>query len=78
MDQTVFAAPSGVSVAVGDPLHLMGRPEDGAPTAADLAAMLETNTYEILVTLRARIPRLYLRSGEIVAEKCMETPPWEA
>jgi alanine racemase len=78
MDQTVFAVPSGVSVRVGDPIHLMGRPEDGAPTAADLAAMLETNTYEILVALRARIPRIYLRGGEVVAEKCMETPPWEA
>ena len=78
MDQTVFAVPSGVSAHVGDPIHLMGRPEDGAPTAADLAAMLDTNTYEILVTLRARIPRVYLRGGEVVAEKCMETPPWEA
>jgi hypothetical protein len=56
----------------------MGRPEDGAPTAADLATMLDTNTYEILVALRARIPRVYLRGGEVVAEKCMETPPWEA
>lgn len=78
MDQTVFAVPPGVSASVGDPIHLMGRPEDGAPTASDLAAMLETNTYEILVALRARIPRIYLCGGEMVAEKCMESPPWEA
>lgn len=78
MDQTVFAVPAGVNAKVGDPLHLMGRPEDGAPTATDLAAMLDTNTYEILVALRARIPRVYLRGGEVVAEKRMESPPWEA
>ena len=78
MDQTVFEAPAGVTVQVGDPIHLMGRPEDGAPTAADLAAMLDTNTYEILVSLRARIPRVYVRGGNVVAEKCVEVPPWEA
>ncbi len=78
MDQTVFGVPPGVNARAGDAIHLMGRPEDGAPTAADLAAMLDTNTYEILVALRARIPRVYLRGGEVVAEKCMETPPWEA
>ena len=78
MDQTVFAVPSGVDARVGDPIHLLGRPEDGAPSATDLAAMLDTNTYEILVAIRARIPRVYLRGGEVVAEKCMETPPWEA
>lgn len=78
MDQTVFAVPSDVSVKVGDAIHLMGRPEDGAPTAADLATMLDTNTYEILVAIRARIPRVYLRGGQVVAEKCMEMPPWEA
>jgi alanine racemase len=78
MDQTVFMVPEGVSARVGDPIHIMGRPEDGAPTASDLAEMLETNTYEILVGIRARIPRVYLRGGEIVAEKCTESPPWEA
>ena len=78
MDQTVFGVPSGVSAKVGDPIHIMGRSEDGAPSAADFAEMLETNTYEILVNIRARIPRVYVRRGEIVAVKCQETPPWEA
>lgn len=77
MDQTVFAVPADVRAEPGSPIHLMGRPEDGAPTATDLAAMLETNTYEVLVGLRARIPRIYLRGGEIVAEKSMERGPWE-
>ncbi len=78
MDQTVFAVPSGTSVQVGDPIHIMGRPEEGAPTATNMAEMLETNTYEVLVGIRARIPRVYMRGAEIVAEKCVETPPWEA
>lgn len=78
MDQTVFAVPADVSARPGDPIHLMGRPEDGAPSAADLAAMLDTNTYEILVGWRARIPRIYLRGGEVVATRQSEIPPWEA
>jgi alanine racemase len=78
MDQTVFAVPPDADVGVGDVVHLMGRAEDGAPAASDLAVMLDTNTYEILVSIRARIPRMYLSGGEIVAEKCLETPPWEA
>ena len=78
MDQTVFGVPPGVRARVGDPVHIMGRPEDGAPTAADLAAMVDTNTYEILVSMRARIPRVYIRGGEFVAEKSLEAPPWEA
>lgn len=78
MDQTVFEVPSDVKAQVGDPIHIMGKPVDGAPTAADLAAMLDTNTYEILVGIRARIPRVYVRAGNVVAEKCVEMPPWEA
>ena len=78
MDQTVFEVPAGVNVQVGDPIHVLGQPVDGAPTAADLAAMLDTNTYEILVGIRARIPRVYIRAGNVVAEKCVEMPPWEA
>jgi alanine racemase len=78
MDQTVFGVPPGLNVQVGDSIHLMGWPDVGAPTAADLAAMLDTNTYEILVGIRARIPRVYMRGGVVVAEKCVELPPWEA
>lgn len=78
MDQTVFEAPAGCNIQAGDAIHLLGRPEDGAPTASDLATMLDTNTYEILVGIRARIPRVYVRGGDVVADKCVELPPWEA
>ncbi|MCA9878380.1 MAG: alanine racemase [Thermomicrobiales bacterium] len=77
MDQTVFAVPDGVTAQPGDTIHLMGRPEDGAPTAADLAGLLDTNTYEVLVGWRARIPRVYLLDGEVVAVKRPEAAPWE-
>lgn len=77
MDQTVFGIPDDLAVAPGDAIHLMGDPALGAPSAADLAAMLDTNAYEILVGLRARIPRVYVRNGEEVATKRLEVPPWE-
>lgn len=68
MDQIVVEIPEGQAVAVGDTVNIISTDgEDAAPTVADLAAMLDTNTYEILVGLRARIPRVYLRAGEVEA-----------
>ena len=68
MDQVVVEVPEGLEVCVGDSVQVLStRRENAAPTVADLAAMLDTNTYEILVGLRARIPRVYYRRGDIVA-----------
>lgn len=68
MDQIVVEAPAGYEINIGDPVHVLSaNGENAAPTVADLAHMLNTNAYEVLVGLRSRIPRVYLRDGDVVA-----------
>lgn len=68
MDQIVVAFPPRCAAQVGDSVHVMGGvPEFCAPSIADMAEMMETNTYEVLVGIRQRIPRLYVQNGNVVA-----------
>jgi len=67
MDQTVVAVPDGVPAAVGDILHVLGDEQRGAPSAQDLAELSDTNAYEVVVGIRRRVPRVYLRNGELCA-----------
>ncbi len=67
MDQTVVEIPKSVFARVGDIVHILGGdPESGAPTISDMADLMETNAYEVLVSIRRRIPRVFVRGGEIV------------
>lgn len=71
MDQVVFRVPNGVDVRVGDRVTLMGDCPNGlAPTVQDMANMMGTNTYEVLVGIRARVPRVYVRHGETITVEC--------
>lgn len=63
MDQTVFALPKTASVAVGDPVVLLGAAGGEAVTAEDWAAWADTIPYEILCGIGPRVPRVY-RIGE--------------
>ena len=68
MDQTVVRLPDGVGAAVGDEVVVMGGAGvGGGPSADDLAGFCGTIPYEIFTGIAARVPRLYLRSGQIVA-----------
>jgi alanine racemase len=68
MDQVVVDVPLEVEAKLGDVVHVLGGdPSDGAPTIAQMAALFDTNTYEVLVGIRQRIPRIYLRCGEAIA-----------
>jgi alanine racemase len=67
MDQTVVSIPDEATVAVGDPVHILGHTNDGAPTALDLAELMDTNGYEVVVGVRRRVPRLFVRAGDVVA-----------
>jgi alanine racemase len=79
MDQTVVEVPGGVDVNPGDVVHILGGPPDcGAPSISQMAALMETNTYEVLVGLRQRIPRVYLRGGSVVAVRTFGTVDDEA
>ena len=67
----------GGGAAIGDEVVLLGeqargeeRAADGAPeriSAADLARLVDTITYEITCDFTPRIPRLYTQGGRVVA-----------
>ncbi len=67
MDQIVVEVPQGVSAATGDRVHVLGGdPALGAPSVGEIADLTGTNTYEVLVGLRRRIPRVFVKNGEVV------------
>ena len=67
MDQTVVGVPVGCHVNLGDDVVVVGNGCDAAPTLAELASLAETIPYEIVTSVAARVPRLYLREGQVVA-----------
>lgn len=54
-------------VALGDEVVLIGRQGEDEITARELAEHADTISYEITCGLTARVPRVYTRSGAIVA-----------
>lgn len=70
MDQTVVRVPVDAMAQSGDPVVVVGDGTDetaGAPMLDELAALAGTNGYELATGLAARLPKLYLAAGEIVA-----------
>jgi alanine racemase len=65
MDQMVVEIPSGITAEVGDVVHVLGG--DAAPSLEDMATLMETNPYEVLVGIRRRVPRVYVSEGHVVA-----------
>ena len=65
MDQTVVRVPSEAEPHIGDEIVVVGSSADGAPSASDLARILNTIPYEIVAGLAARIPRYYIWRGEL-------------
>ena len=63
MDQTIAGVPDEAVLAMGDEVVVMAAQPGVAPTALELAAMLDTIPYEIFTSLGARIPRIYLHGG---------------
>ncbi|QJC51198.1 alanine racemase [Paenibacillus albicereus] len=71
MDQCMVAldaaeAATGSPIAAGEEAVLIGRQKDAEITAEELAAQLGTINYEITCMLASRVPRVYVRGGEIV------------
>jgi alanine racemase len=68
MDQIVVEIPPEVEVRVGDSVQILGgEPGSAAPSIGEMADLMNTNAYEVIVGLRARVPRLFIRGGEVVA-----------
>jgi alanine racemase len=70
MDQTVIRLPDEVDVKLGDLVTIIGNGTPataGAPTIDDLAELTGTISYELSCGLQARLPKLYIRNGDLVA-----------
>lgn len=66
MDQIVAAIPDGIEAHVGDTAHILGDPAAAAPSISDIAAMYGTNSYEVVVGIRQRVPRVFVQGGRVV------------
>lgn len=55
----------------GDEVVLIGSQDGETVAAEDLAASCGTINYEVVTNIRARVPRRYLRGGEVVATRTM-------
>jgi alanine racemase len=70
MDQIVVGMPNGVRADVGDVVAIMGGdPVSAAPSIAEMAELMDTNAYEVIVGIRERVPRVFVRGGEVVATR---------
>ena len=70
MDQIVVEIPDGVQTDVGAPVAVMGEDSASAgPSIAEMADLMGTNAYEVIVGIRERVPRLFVHGGEIVATR---------
>ena len=67
MDQMIVGVPDDADIALGDRVVLISDGEGESPTAVDLAEMLDTIPYEIVTGISARVPRVYVRDGDVVA-----------
>ena len=66
MDQIVADITDLDGVQQNDPVVLLGRQGDECLTAEELAFLAGTINYEVTTGLLPRLPRLYLRGGEVV------------
>jgi alanine racemase len=70
MDQIVVEIPRGVQANVGDPVFILGgEPTSAAPSIGEMADLMGTNAYEVIVGIRERIPRLYFRGGKFLGSR---------
>ncbi len=66
MDQLMVDATHIPEVQQDDEVVLLGEQGGEAISAEEVAALAETINYEVVTSLAARIPRLYVRGGEVV------------
>ena len=70
MDQCVIRVPDGLEIEAGEPVVIVGDGTDatpGAPTINELAVLADGIAHDFIVGLARRLPRLFVRGGEIVA-----------
>jgi len=75
MDQIVVEAPDEARAALGDVVTIMGgNPLSGAPSIVEMADLMGTNAYEVIVGIRQRVPRIFVRDGEPIAARAGAEP----
>ena len=74
MDMCMADVTDVAGVAEGDEVVIVGRQEGDEISAAEVADLCGTISYEILCGISARVPRLYLKSGHLVAVETLTTP----
>jgi alanine racemase len=67
MDMCMVDVTAVPAAAAGDVATLLGRDGDERVDADELAALADTISWEILASVSARVPRLYLRDGAVEA-----------
>jgi len=66
MDQCMVDVTDIPGVSVGDVVTLMGDGSGGSPHVEEVAAWMGTITHEVTCGVSRRVPRVYLRGGEVV------------
>ncbi len=66
MDQLMADATDIANVQQDDEVVLLGEQDGEVIPAEEIAALAETINYEVVTALAARVPRLYVRAGEVV------------
>jgi alanine racemase len=67
MDQFVVEISGIKGVQPGDEVVLIGQQGDDALSAEEVAAWAETINYEVVTQLMPRVPRIFMRGGELVS-----------
>ncbi|KHD37734.1 alanine racemase [Clostridium acetobutylicum] len=66
MDQCMIDITDLPSVQVGDEVVIMGESDDKKFTADDMAEIIGTINYEVICMISKRVPRVYIKNGEVV------------
>lgn len=66
MDQCMIDVTNIPDVAVGDEVVLFGQQGEGFISIDEIAEKLETINYEVVCMISRRVPRVYVKNGEVV------------
>lgn len=69
MDMTMVDITETPDIQVGDEAVLMGRQGENVILADDLAEKTGTISYEVFCRVSKRVPRIYIKDGEIIGRK---------
>ena len=75
MDQCMVDVTDGGKVEAGDTVTLFGDGSDGAPTVDEAADRLGTIAHEVTCGVGRRVPRVYIKEGEVVSVRDLLNPP---